>query len=193
MQAGEENPGDVGADDDQCAVRQVDDVEDAPYQAETQRDGDIDATKQKTKDELLDELAAELSSAARIAFLARAPGRRRILRGAVRHVAGKDRVVRTVLDLLDDHRLVDIDPAAVEFDLTEERHDVEPGQCIANLARVEGPSVLDRLLKGEASRRGLGYVVVGILAGAELGLVGLDVIRDREVEGWLVLDLGGPL
>jgi hypothetical protein len=40
-------------------VSQVDDVEDAPDQAEAQGDGDVDATQQEAEDDLLDELAQD--------------------------------------------------------------------------------------------------------------------------------------
>src|SRR5260370_42247289 len=103
----------VGAQDHQRPVRQVDDIEDAPDQAEPQRDGDVYPTQQKAEDDLLGELAHELSSAAEIAGLARTPGGCRILRLTVRDGRRKDGVVGPVLDLLDDHRLVRLEPTAV--------------------------------------------------------------------------------
>src|SRR4029077_17013702 len=116
MPVGEEQPGDVGPDDHEGAVCQVDDVEDAPDQAEAQSDRDVDPTQQEAKDDLLDELAHE---AVRASVLARAPGRRRILRRAVGGAGGKDGVVRAILDLLNDHRLIDVEAATIELDLPE--------------------------------------------------------------------------
>src|SRR6184192_1799785 len=103
---------------------QVDDVEDAPHQAEAEGDRDVDPTQQEAEDDLLGELAHELSSAVRTSVLTRAPGRRRILWLTVGDVRGEDGVMGAVLDLFDDHWLKGIDAAAVELDLTEERHHI---------------------------------------------------------------------
>src|SRR6202022_2290748 len=127
VQAREEVPGDVGADDHQGAMRQVDDVEDAPDETEPEGDGDVYPTQQEAEDDLLGELAHELSLAGRIAGLARAPGRRRILRLAIRDVCREHGVVRAILNLFDDHRLEDVDAAAVELDLPEKRHNLKGG------------------------------------------------------------------
>src|SRR5438046_4530257 len=171
VKAGEEHPGDVRADDHQGAMRQIDDVEDAPDEAEPQRHRDIDSAEQEAEDDLLRELAHEISSASRTSVLARAPGRCRILRRAVRYVAGKDRVMGPVLDLLDDHRLEGIDPAAVELDLTEEGHDIQAGRRVAHLARIEGTGILDRLLRGEECSRRLRNVIGCSYAAAEYSLL----------------------
>ncbi len=63
VQAGEEIPRDVRADDYQRAMRQVHDVEDAPDQTEPEGDGDVNAPKQEAQNDLLGELAHELSLA----------------------------------------------------------------------------------------------------------------------------------
>ena len=136
VQAGEEIPGDVGAHDYQRSVRQVDDIQDPPHEAESEGDRDIDPTQQKTEDNLLGELAHELSLTGRTAGLARAPGRRRILWLPIGDACGKDGVVGAMLNLLHHHRLIDVDAAAVELDLAEERHDVQRGKRIAHLRRV---------------------------------------------------------
>src|SRR5579864_4108628 len=121
-------------------------------------------------------------SARQRGWLARAPGRRRILRLAVGDARRENRVVGAVLDLFDDHRLVDVDAAAVELDLAEEGHDVETGERIPDLAGVEGPGRLNRFLEGEAGCRRLRDVVVGRFAAAVLLLVGLHIVCHREVK-----------
>src|SRR5713226_9713342 len=74
------------------------------------------------------------------------PVGRRVHRLGVRDGRRKDRVVDAVLDLLHDHRLVNVDPAAVELDLPEEHRHVERRECISNLLRIERTGILDRPL-----------------------------------------------
>ena len=59
-------------------------------------------------------------------------------------------MVRTALDLLHDHRLVDVEAAAVELDLAEERHHVQGRERISDLLRIQRVRILDRALGKDA-------------------------------------------
>ena len=54
-ESGEELPGDVAADDHQRSVREVDDVEHTPHQAEPHAHRDVDASGQQAENDQLDE------------------------------------------------------------------------------------------------------------------------------------------
>src|SRR5712692_10726028 len=86
------------------------------------------------------------------------PVGRRVHGLGVGDARGKDGVVDAVLDLLHDHGLVDVDPAAVELDLPEEHSYVQGRERIADLGRIERPGVFDRALQGQAGGSRLGDV-----------------------------------
>src|ERR1017187_9734584 len=85
------------------------------------------------------------SSAPPTRLLPLVPGRHRVESVLFRHGRREYRVFVAVrLELLDRHRLERVDAAAVEFDLPVERHDVQGGDLVAYLRRVECARLLDR-------------------------------------------------
>src|SRR5260370_10104105 len=78
------------------------------------------------------------------------PVGRRVHRLGVRDGHREDRVVDAVLDLLDDHRLVNVDPPAVGLDLSEEHRHVQGRKRVAHLRRLEAPGGFDRAPEGPA-------------------------------------------
>src|SRR3989475_10067406 len=78
------------------------------------------------------------------------PCRGRVLGLGVRDAVGEDGVVGAVLDLFHHHRLVDVDPAAVELDLPEEHRHVERRKRLPHLLPIERPGLFDGALQGKA-------------------------------------------
>src|ERR1700679_2381029 len=70
----------------------------------------------------------------------------------------------TVLNLVDRHRLVDVDAAAVELEEGVERDDVEIRERIAHLLWIERARLLHGVLKRQARRGRFRIVVVGHVA-----------------------------
>src|SRR5260221_3912227 len=81
------------------------------------------------------------------------PGWRRVHRLGVGHVGREDGVVRAVLYLLDDHRLVDVDAARGGLDLAEEDRHVQSRERVAYLLWVQRARPLDRPLPSQARSR----------------------------------------
>src|SRR5260370_25227758 len=90
------------------------------------------------------------------------PGWRRVHRLGVGHVGREDGVVRAVLDLLDNHRLVDVGAARVELDLAEEDRHVQRRERVANLLGIQRARILHCPLPGPARSGRLGDEVAGI-------------------------------
>src|SRR5258708_15654651 len=109
------------------------------------------------------------------------PGWRRVHGLGVRHVGREDGVVRAVLDLLDDHRLVDVDAARVELDLAEEDRYVQRRERVAYLLGVQPARILDGTLQSQARSGGLRDVVIRIAGSRGLPLVSGDVVGLRPV------------
>src|SRR5260370_16928306 len=121
------------------------------------------------------------------------PGWRRVHRLGVGHVGREDGVVRAVLDLLDNHRLVDVDAARVELDLAEEDRHVQRRERVANLLGIQRARILDCPLQGQARSGRLGDVVVGIAASTQLPLVTAAPARLRHYKPRPLLALRLPL
>src|SRR5260370_36969844 len=86
------------------------------------------------------------------------PVGRRVHRLGVRDGHREDRVVDAVLDRLDDHRLVNVDPPAVELYLSEEHRHVQGRKRVAPLWRIERPGAFDRALEVQAGWRRAGDI-----------------------------------
>src|SRR5450755_2959640 len=100
------------------------------------------------------------SSAPPTRLLPLVPGRHRVQRFLLGHGRREDRVLVAVrLKLLDGHRLEGVDAAAVELDLAVERHDVERGDGVPDLRRVERARLLDRPAERDDRRGRFGHLI----------------------------------
>src|SRR5665213_146973 len=81
-------------------------------------------------------------------YLTLSPRRRRIHGLTVGRKCRPDCHKLPVLNLVYDHRLVDVQAARIEFDDPVERHDVEALQCIAHFLGIERSGFRERVLEG---------------------------------------------
>src|ERR1700681_3183806 len=95
--------------------------------------------------------------------LSLSPGQRWVFGLPIRGELRPHRREASVLDLVDDHRLVHVEAAGVEFENAVDRRDVELRQRVAHLGRVERAGPFDRVLERQARRRRFRIVIVGAL------------------------------
>ena len=127
-------PGDVGAEQHERAVREVDDVHHAPDQGEADGDERQQAALEQAVDRRLEELGHSPSALA----AGQATGA-----SASAWSVGQTATALPFWIWIDRHRLVDVLAGVVELDRAEERLGVEAGERVAHLVRVGRAGLLD--------------------------------------------------